>query len=372
MRRLLLIAFIAAALLALPGTAAAAETPPDFWGVVPAENLSGEQARTVAEGGVESIRTPIPWAAVQSGPGALPDWSSVDPEVKAAAEAGLNVLPFLTSPPAWAVQYEGVGGGAKAPRSLPTQTAAQRSEWREFLRLAVFRYGPGGSFWAENPLLPANPIRIWQIWNEENYKYFAARPSPSQYGQLVVQSYQDLRSADPSARIVLGGLFINPRGGATKATPGKPKRVYFGADFLERMYRTTPGVRGKFIAVAIHPYSKSYSRLTPEVEEMRQALKNAHDPGRALWITELGWSSGKPEAANGFNQFEKGRAGQARELTGAFKLLRAHAAAWHVKRAYWFSLTDAPGTCNFCDGSGLFGEGFVPKPAWSDYKRFAY
>jgi hypothetical protein len=369
-RRLLAIAAALAALLVLPGAAAA--MPADFWGVVPAEELTGPQAQTIAAGGVESIRTPIPWAAVQSGPGALPDWSSIDPEVRAASEAGLNVLPFLTSPPAWAVQYEGVGGGATAPRGLPTQTAAQRSEWREFLRLAVFRYGPGGSFWSENPLLPAHPIRVWQIWNEENYKYFDARPSPSQYGKLVVQSFQDLHSADPGARIVLGGLFINPRGGNTKATPGKPKRVYFGADFLERMYRTTPGVRGKFIAVAIHPYSKSYLRLAPEVEEMRAALKSSRDPGRALWITELGWSSERPSSANGFNQFEKGRQGQANELTGAFKLLHTHAAAWHVKRVYWFSLTDAPGTCNFCDGSGLFGEGFYPKPSWAAYKRLAY
>jgi polysaccharide biosynthesis protein PslG len=368
MRRLIL---LAAALAALAVPASAAAMPVDFWGVVPGEPLSANQAQTVAAGGVESIRTPVPWAAVQSSPGALPDWSSVDPEVRAAAEAGLNVLPFLTAPPAWAVQYEGVGGGAKAPRSLPTQTAAQRSAWREFLRLAVFRYGPGGSFWTENPLLPAQPIRVWQIWNEENYKYFAARPSPSQYGKLVVQSYQDLRSADPGARLVLGGLFINPRGGNTKAKPGKPKRVYFGADFLERMYKTTPGVRGKFIAVAIHPYSRSYKQLPAEIDGMREALRNVRDPGRALWITELGWSSGTPSAANGFNQFEKGRSGQAHELSGAFKLLRRHAATWRVKRMYWFSLTDAPGTCNFCDGSGLFGDGFTPKPSWSAYKRLA-
>ena len=251
------------------------------------------------------------------------------------------------------------------------QTAAQRSAWREFLRLAVFRYGPGGSFWSENPLLPERPIRIWQVWNEENYKYFAARPSPSQYGQLVVQSYADLRSADPGARIVLGGLFAEPKGGGTKPGPGVVKRAYFATDFLERMYRTTPGVRGKFLAVAIHPYSYSYKRLPAEIEKVRAVLKRERDPGRAIWLTELGWSSGTPNASNGRNGFEKGRAGQARELSGAFGLLRSKAAAWRVKRVYWFSYTDAPGTCNFCDGSGLFSDGLAPKPAWSAYKRLA-
>lgn len=367
MKRAILILTVAAA-LAVPAGAQA--LPVDFWGVVPTADLTPAQMQTARRGGVESIRVPVNWAAVQSSRGALPDWSTVDPQVRAAAEEGVNVLPFLIGAPGWALADEGVGG-ARAPRTLPTQTAAQRSAWREFLRLAVFRYGPGGSFWAENPLIPAHPIRVWQIWNEENFKYFAARPSPSQYGKLVVQSYHDLRSADPGARMVLGGLFARPKGGSTKPAPGRIKRAYLASDFLERMYKAVPGVRGKFLAVALHPYSYNYRQLGTEVEELRKALRAVRDPGRAIWITELGWSSGRPNATNGHNKFEKGRQGQARELIGAFKLLRAEANRWHVKRVYWFSLTDDPGTCNFCDGSGLFSEAFAPKPAWSAFKRYA-
>jgi len=356
--------------LALLPAAASAALPSGFWGVVANEAPDAGQAQTLRQGGVESLRVPINWSAVQPSPGAEPDWSSVDPFVRSATEAGISVLPFFIGPPSWVVAYEGIGG-ARAPVSLPVRTAAERSAWRELLRLAVFRYGPGGSFWAENPLLAPHPIRIWQIWNEENYKYFAARPSPAQYGKLVVESFRDLRSADPGARMVLGGLFLRPKGGNAKAAPGRIKRAYFAADFLERMYRTTPGVRGKFIAVTLHPYSKYYGKLTEEIEEVRAALKKSRDPGRALWLTELGWSSGRPSAANGHNQFEKGVQGQARELTGAFKLLRAKAAAWRIKRVYWFSFTDEPGSCNFCDGSGLFKKGFVAKPSWSAYQRFA-
>lgn len=357
--------------LALAPAGASAALPAGFWGVVANEPPDTTQARTLEQGGVESLRVPINWAAVQSSRGAEPVWSSVDPFVRSASEAGLSVLPFFVGPPAWVVRYEGVGG-ARGPVSLPVQTAAQRSAWRELMRLAVFRYGPGGSFWSENPLLPARPIRIWQIWNEANYKYFAARPNPAQFGKLVVESFRDLRSADPGARLVLGGLFLQPKGGNVKQAPGRIKRAYFAAEFLERMYRTTPGVRGKFIAIALHPYSRSYTRLTAEIEEVRAALKKSRDPGRALWLTEIGWSSGRPSAANGHNQFEKGVAGQTRELNGAFKLLTAKAAAWHIKRVYWFSFTDDPGSCNFCDGSGLFKQGgSVAKPSWSAYKRFA-
>jgi hypothetical protein len=356
------------AALALPSAADAA-LPTNFWGIVANQVPNSTEARTLERGGVESLRVPVDWAGVQPSPGAEPDWSSVDPYVRAAAEGGQSILPFLTGAPLWAVADEGVGG-TRSPRSLPVQTAGQRAGWREFLRLAVFRYGPGGSFWAENPLLPAHPIRIWQIWNEENYKYFVARPNPAQYGRLVVESFRDLRSADRGARIVLGGLFLRPKGGGKKPA-GQIRRAWFAADFLEQMYRATPGVRGKFMAVALHPYSKGYRELTPEIEEVRAALKKSRDPGRALWVTELGWSSGKPNATNGHNQFEKGWRGQARELSGAFKLLQAKSASWRVKRVYWFSFTDAPGTCNFCDGSGLFSQSFAAKPAWSAYKRFA-
>jgi polysaccharide biosynthesis protein PslG len=366
---LALVLILGIAAMVVPAGAQA--LPADFWGVVANEAPRPEEAATLRAGGVESIRVPVNWGAVQSGPGEEPDWSSVDPYVRAAAESGISVLPFLVGAPGWVVHSEGVGGGTRAPVSLPVQTAAQRSAWREFLRLAVFRYGPGGSFWAENPLLPAHPIRTWQIWNEENFKYFAARPSPSQYGKLVVNSYRDLRSADPGARIVLGGLFGRPKGGATKPARGRIKRAYFAADFLEQMYKTTPGVRGKFLAVALHPYSYNYDQLTPQIEELREALKASRDGGRAIWLTELGWSSGHPSAANGHNGFEKGRAGQARELRGAFRLLRSKAAAWRVKRVYWFSFTDQADTCNFCDGSGLFGKGMKPKPAWSSYESFA-
>jgi hypothetical protein len=364
----LALALLLTALLA--PAAASAALPADFWGLVANQPPSRSEAQKLERGGVESLRMPVNWSAVQPSPGAEPDWSSVDPYVRAAAEAGSSVLPFLLGPPGWAVHYEGVGG-TTAPRSLPVQTAVQRRGWREFLRLAVFRYGPGGSFWTANPLLPAHPIRIWQIWNEENFKYFAARPSPSQYGRLVVESFRDLRSADPGARIVLGGLFARPRDGNVKPKRGRIKRAYLATDFLEAMYRTTPAVRGKFMAVALHPYSSDYRKLAPEIEEVRAALQASRDPGRALWLTELGWSSGNPDAANGRNAFEKGWRGQTRELTGAFKLLRAKAASWRVKRVYWFSFTDEAGTCNFCDGSGLFTESLAAKPSWSAFKRLA-
>jgi hypothetical protein len=367
-------AWAAAASLALLGlmlfASVAEAVPATFWGVVPQATPSAEQLQRLGRGGVDSVRIPIDWGAVQPARGGALNWSGTDGVVAKAASAGIEVLPFLNGAPSWAVPSVWVPGShhtVKAPNHLPASGAAARA-WSGFVRAAVVRYGPNGTFWAENPLLPRRPIRTWQIWNEENFKYFVAKPNPAEYGQLVKLSYTALKGADAGAKLLLGGMFSQPKGGRSKE---QPKRVYFASDFLEQMYETTPGIKSKFNGVALHPYTGRYQLLTGAIEEFRAVQKANHDAGKGLWITELGWSSQPPPANPQLNIFAKGVAGQTAQLKGAFSLLARKQVQWKLQRVYWFSVDDQPGTCNFCDGSGLFGEGFKPKPAWYSYVKFA-
>ncbi len=103
-------------------------------------------------------------------------------------------------------------GGAKAPARLPVSGTAATA-WSNFLKAAVARYGPGGNFWTENPLVPDQPIKAWQIWNEPNFKYFVAKPNPTEYGKLVKLSSTAIKSVDPTAQVILAGLFAKPAGG---------------------------------------------------------------------------------------------------------------------------------------------------------------
>jgi hypothetical protein len=339
----------------------------NFWGVVPQATPSTEQFQRLKRGGVDSVRLSIAWGGVQPEKGGPLNWSGVDVLVGGAASAGIDMLPFVTGAPSWAVHnvaVPGSGGSIRAPKNLPAKGAAGAA-WSSFLQLAVARYGPSGSFWVENPTVPKRPIRTWQIWNEENFKYFVVRPNPAEYGKLVKLSYTALKGADPGAKIVLGGLFASPKEATFKV---KPPQAYFATDFLEQMYKSTPGIGKKFNGIALHPYTYNYPQLTPDIEEVRAVLKKSHDAGKGLWITELGWSSQPPTHSN---QFAKGVGGQKKQLEGAFRLLRNKQRKWHIQRVYWFSVDDQKGACNFCDGSGLFGAGFVPKPAWSAYVKFA-
>lgn len=357
-----LVAVLATAAVALVAAPEAPAVPAKFWGVVPQATPSFEQLQRLKRGGVDSIRIPIFWGSVQPFPGGVFEWSSVDSIVASAATLGIEVLPFLYGAPTWAVP---VDPAVHSPKYLPVRTAVQRGGWQRFLREVIFRYGPRGSFWTENPGVPRRPIRSWQLWNEPNFKYFVARPNPAEYGKLVKLSYAAVKVADAGAQIVLGGMFARPIEALIKRGP---PQAYFATDFLDQMYRRTPGVKGKFHGVALHPYTGTYQRLPGYIEDLRQVLVEHHDGGKGMWLTELGWSSQKPSAGN---SFAKGRKGQVTQLKGAFGLLRANQRKWNVKRVYWFAVDDQEGSCNFCGGAGLFTEAFAPKPSWRAYVGFA-
>ena len=153
-------------------------------------------------------------------------------------------------------------GGAKAPKTLPVKTGAQRTAWTNFLKLAVgpLRARTAASGPPTRPC-PKRPIRTWQIWNEENFKYFVARPNPADYGKLVKISYAAIKSVDPGAKIILGGLFARPKEaevqGASRRRPTSPPTS------STRCTKRRPGSSRKFSGVALHPYTEPLPGTDP-------------------------------------------------------------------------------------------------------------
>ena len=228
------------------------------------------------------------------------------------------------------------------------------------MRSAAERYGPGGEFWSENPLLPVRPIRKWQAWNEENFFYFTKPASPGRYGQLLKLSARALRSVDPGAKVILGGLFGDPR--------QRPPRAMDATDFLDRLYRVR-GIKASFDGVALHPYAPSAQGLKPLVEAVRRVMVRNGDRRTGLYITEMGWGS----QANSNVAFEKGLQGQARELRRAYSYLLGARRRLNIRQVFWYAWKDAPPSpCSFCDSVGLFraGAGMRAKPAWFSLVRF--
>jgi hypothetical protein len=350
MRTRATIVVTALAALALLAPAAAQGLPRGFFGIVPQTTIGREDTARMRAGGLQTIRVALGWSGIQGSPRGGYDWGGFDATVATAARGDMEVLPFLYSTPHW------ISGDW---RRLPVDGGRARRAWSEFVSAAVERYGRGGEFWSEHgprseEPLPQLPIRAWQIWNEENFFYFANPASPGRYARLLALSKRAVHRADPRGDVVIGGLFGDPAAG--------PPRALDASDFLDRLYRVR-GVKANFDAVALHPYAADTATLRQLVEGVRATMVRHGDRRSGLYLTELGWGSQNDPAVV---SFEVGLHGQARELREAYRYLLGNRGRLKLQQVDWFSWKDAPGSCAFCDSVGLFRSGhrFRPKPAW--------
>jgi hypothetical protein len=338
---------LAAAILAWPADARAAPLSREFFGVSAIQPNARDFER-MGEARVGTLRVMLAWPHVQSSPNGPFDWSATDSEIAAAATNGVQPLPFLYGSPRFA------GRAVGAP---PLGSATAREGWQSFVAAAVRRYGPGGEFWAENPQIPARPVLEWQVWNEQNAQHFWRRkPSPRQYAALLNLTSTTIKSVDPSAQVVLGGMFGFPNG---------PRSIYL-KDYLKRLYRVR-SARKNFDAVAVHPYGGTLRLLRYQVQATRRIMDRNGDKAVPIWVTEMGWSTNGPRKW----PLVTTPKGQAKLLQRSFGLLLRRRSRWGIERVVWFAWRDfKQDLCRWCGGAGLLNLNGDPKPAWSRFKRF--
>ncbi len=340
----LLVVLVALALLvpaAWAGSPKSSAPPAGFFGVVPQAQPSESDFERM-QGTVETVRMPIYWFEVEPGEGEY-DFANVDAEIGAAAKRGIQVLPFVYGTPGWV--------GPRQERA-PID-GAEVGEWKEFLRVLVARYGPGGSFWEGRAR--SEPIHRWQIWNEPNFRLFwAPKIEPAAYAKLLHASATTIRKADPSAKIVLAG--IAPVGAGMKTWV-----------FMRQLLRV-PGVLRDFDFAALHPYSVNMPELDYQLENVRAAMVAGGAGDKPLIVTEFGVAShGDYPSA-----FVRGESGEATFLRDAYARLLQMRHRWHIAGAYWYTWQDeanADPNCAFCQGAGLLDLAGTPKTAWTAYRQ---
>ena len=355
------VAFLGCALLALLGSTAFAKAPRSFFGVGPQAALEKEDIDRMGKGRVGTLRFQIFWAGQNPGPGVY-EWGAVDQIVRDASQNNIRLLPFIYSTPEWVAELDGRNCEGAECFAYAPRAAEALDAWKSFLREAAQRYGPGGAFWSEpeNLSLPTNPIRVWQIWNEQNSpSFYRPKPKVGAYADLVEASDRALGSVDPKADVVLGGLFYSPLGGERPA--------FFSDDYLRKLY-DVKGARKHFDGVAAHPYASQLSDVKFQAKVLRKEVKEAGDRRARMWVTEVGWASDGPK-----HPLNKGRQGQARQLKGMFRLFLKKRRAWNLESVNWYSWRDsgaAQGLCAWCPFSGLMTEDLKPKPAWKAFVKF--
>jgi polysaccharide biosynthesis protein PslG len=219
------------------------------------------------------IRTDLAWPDVQpDGPTDF-RWQLFDRVIDGARARKLNVLPILTYTPAWAGRPDCSGQFCEP---------ADPGAFARFAAAAVRRYAPLG-------------VRAWEIWNEPNLTVFwKPTPSAAGYTALLRATTAAIRSVDPGAYVVSGGL------AATSTADGN---VSQGA-FLDGIGAL--GGLGLVDAVGYHPYTypylpsartaflTSWERMSAGPDSLRVVLARYGRPDLPVWLTEVGAPTGGP------------------------------------------------------------------------------
>lgn len=335
MRTLIIMAM--ALSLAMASTADAGappKVPANFVGAVadgplleaPTVSFTG-QLNSMVGAGVQTVRIVFNWSAAQpyasfdevppdevanyrEENGVPTDWREIDRIVTDSFARRLTILPVVYGAPNWAARHPGVFA---SPPIDPADYAA-------FTGALARRYGPGGSFWLENPdLKPERSIRYWQLWNEPNLRAFwSDQPFATDYVEMLRQSRTEIKAADPGAKIVLAGL---------------PNKSW---EALAQIYQASG--KGLFDVATFHPFTAQPGGVKTILERNRKVMAKYGDSRMGLWVTELSWTSAKGKVKNDKPiGNEETESGQAKKLTQAYTLLSSLRTKLKIGRVYWYT-----------------------------------
>lgn len=221
--------------------------------------------------GIASVRIEANWAFIQpSGPKVF-HWGKLDTEVREVRAARLSVDILIDGCPPWAA--------VPSARSDPYAQPASVNQFSKWAAAVAARYKRLG-------------VRVFEIWNEPNdNKFWHPSPNPIVYTRMLRASYRAIKSVDPSAFIVSGGLApVKPRNGSITAIR-----------FLKAMY--AHGAHGYFNALGDHPYcfpvlpntyspSSAWSQMSRTSVSIRSLMRHHGDGAKPIWITEFGAPTG--------------------------------------------------------------------------------
>jgi hypothetical protein len=282
--------------------------------------------------GLTWVRFDMDWSRIQSAGPTSYKWTEIDTVVRLANEYNIQILAILGYAPKWAAKENCVSGHLCAPNNPES--------FGNFASVAVNRYKD--SIWA------------WEIWNEPNMNYFwSPKANGTEYAKVLRVGYSAIKSAQPEALVVSGGLSPVTNSGTT-VNP---------LVFIEQIYLA--GGKGYFDAVGHHPYtySLSPSSILPwnhwyQMYKIYDIMNLNGDAGKKIWITEFGAPTGGAGSGRelGAINFSYGRDyltqnAQAETMTALINEA-AKISEW-LGPVFWYSLVDI--NSNSSDPEGHFG-----------------
>ncbi len=196
------------------------------------------------------------WADVepQKGQRQWSQVSSLEVELKNLANTGKEIVLIIHITPQWARQYSESACGPIKQSEIPA--------FANFVSDVVKRYSVPPfnvhyfEIWNEPDAYLVNDDTIFGCWGDKNDPYYGGR----YYGQVLKQVYPKLKSADPYAKLVLGGLLLDcdPDNPPIDPGTGEPKDCN-SSRYLEGIL--VEGGGPYFDIISYHAYDYYYGAL---------------------------------------------------------------------------------------------------------------
>jgi hypothetical protein len=276
-----------------------------------------------ADSGAGWIRADLSWTDIQPDSPRSYEWQRFDRVLKAAKDRGLQVLPTISYAPRWA-RSSACPGDDSCPPADPAKFAAFASE-------AAKRYAPQG-------------VHTWEVWNEPNIPFWAPKPDAAAYTDLLTRTSKALKSADPKAFVLMGGL---------AAVGTDPTISYVSqSDFLSAVCDL--GGNKVVDAISYHPYTypflpsakTSFGTAMEDISSAKDnlvAILTSHGtPDLPIWITETGAPTNGPgDVTDGTNITNNTtHVTETYQALIASDTVPAAAANPHVGAVFWFTDQD--------------------------------
>jgi hypothetical protein len=264
----------------------------------------GQPADLMLQTGAGWVREDFAWGLIEPHPGAF-DWLATDRIVGNLYDRKVNVLGIISYGASWATAT--TADDSAALSFYPPD----QDKYYAFVKALVGRY--------------KHAVHHWEIWNEpDNATFWKPAPNPREYAALLKTSYRAVKDADPTAKVLSGGVSGN-------AIP-----------FLEEMLAA--GAGNSFDILALHPYAvpldpqQGRTESSPEVHKLLdvemnkyRAFLQRHNLARPIWVTEIGW----PAQNWGLDDEQ-----QANYLAQTYALLLSSGIP---ERVFWYSFKDQSG-----------------------------
>ncbi len=288
--------------------------------------------------GAKWVRVEVNWNAIQSGGPNWWRWDYLDRMVSQLNARGMKILGTLTYTPGWA-RRSSCAGSMYCPPANP-------ADYANFARNAAARYARFG-------------VHDWEIWNEPNLPaWWASGTNAADYVALLKPAYVAIKSSDPYATVVTGGVAPHGDLGATPWDPQSP------VNYVKAMYAA--GAHGYFDVLGTHPYPPlPHDPLSGKIDWnallqttwLHSIMSSNGDGNKQIWGTEYG----APTGPAGYT-FTVAPNTQAQYIVTG---LRYWSSLPYTGPLFIDNVRDAPTQRydDWHDNMGMLYQNFVPKPA---------